>query len=112
MVIILLEQNKLYSKAGRKTLKLTAPVQMRMCGQLLTVGHAGRRAGRKSLLLAPGSKPKQTAVLFLSQEKDASKRGLYSSKFAEKPLRVMQLCIPVIKENKRSLQTHYRFKVP
>lgn len=38
-------------------------------------------AWRKSSLLAPGSKPQQTAVLFLTQEKEEGKRALYSSKF-------------------------------
>lgn len=45
-------------------------------------GNAGDGAWRKAPLLAPGSNPKQTAVLCLTQEKDASKRALYSSKFA------------------------------
>lgn len=36
-------------------------------------------AWRKSSLLAPGSKPRQTAALFLTQEKEDSKQALYSS---------------------------------
>lgn len=36
-------------------------------------------AWRKSSLLAPGSKPRQTAALFLTQEKEDSKQALYPS---------------------------------